>query len=239
MNKLIILAQSGADSQANKWLNENPLFCGLLTLLIGAALAGFGLFELLKGVSLDQYGNEIKGGLGKFTSILRVAAGAAACGFGIYKASTLFAIVLGCGDSSVSPTSVQWIDPNTIQQGPTLHEALPDVLLTRIKNVQAIFADVDGTPLDKWIDDFKRDLHPEDNVKIWEDMAIAYESFCGNRGLALEPRKEAFKVILMRSLMSDADVLSRLNLKHISIDDAKAIIAAYPSVAKPITVIRQ
>jgi hypothetical protein len=39
--------------------------------------------------------------------------------------------------------------------------------------------------------------------------------------------------------MSDTDVLSRLELKHISIEDAKTIIAAYPSEAKPITVTRK
>jgi hypothetical protein len=45
--------------------------------------------------------------------------------------------------------------------------------------------------------------------------------------------------VISRSMMSDSDVLSRLDLKHISVDDAKAIIAAYPGEAKPIEVIRQ
>ena len=42
------------------------------------------------------------------------------------------------------------------------------------QKIQAIFADVDSTPLDKWIDDFKRDLDPEGNIKIWEDMVVPY-----------------------------------------------------------------
>lgn len=85
MSNLIVLAQRGADSPTNKWLNENPLVLGLIALLIGAALAGSGIYEMRKGVSRDKYGNEIKGGLGKMTSILRVVMGAAACVFGIYK----------------------------------------------------------------------------------------------------------------------------------------------------------
>ena len=153
--------------------------------------------------------------------------------------AALLTSILGCGGTSAPESPVQWIDPNTIQQGPTIHDALPDALLTRIKNAHQIFADVDGTPLDKWIDDFKRDLDPEGNIKIWEDMAVAYTSFCDNKGLPLDTRKEVFKVVLMRSMMSDADVLSRLELKHISVDDTKTIIAAYPSEAKPIEVIRQ
>jgi hypothetical protein len=85
MNELILLAQRGADSPTNKWLNENPLILGLLAFVIGAALAGSGAYELRKGVAHDKYGNEIKGGLGKFTSLLRVGIGAAACVFGVYK----------------------------------------------------------------------------------------------------------------------------------------------------------
>lgn len=83
MNNLVLLAQWGADSPVNEWLNENPLVLGLLALLIGAALAGSGVYEMRKGLSHDRYGNEIKGGLGKMTSILRVALGAAACAFGV------------------------------------------------------------------------------------------------------------------------------------------------------------
>lgn len=153
--------------------------------------------------------------------------------------TALLAGMLGCGELPAPKSPVQMVDLNTIQPGPTIHDTLPDALLTRIKNVQLIFAEVDGTSLEKWIDDFKRDLDPEGNVKIWEDMAVAYTSFCDKKELPLDTRKEVFKVVLMRSMMSDEDVLSSLELKHISVDDAKTIIAAYPGEAKPIEVIRQ
>ncbi len=130
------------------------------------------------------------------------------------------------------------IDPNEIQQGPTLHDALPEELLARIKAVHETFADVDGTPLEKWIDDFKRDLDPEGNVRIWEDMQVAYNAYCGNRELPLATRKEVFKIVLMRSMMPDDDVLARIKLEHVSVDDVKTILAAYPGEAKPIDVIQ-
>ena len=85
MTGLKLLAQRGADSPANKWLNENPLILGLIAFVIGAVLAGSGAYELQKGVAHDKYGNEIKGGLGAFTSVIRIVAGAAACVFGVYK----------------------------------------------------------------------------------------------------------------------------------------------------------
>ncbi|MCU0709458.1 MAG: hypothetical protein MUF23_14305 [Pirellula sp.] len=146
---------------------------------------------------------------------------------------------LGCGNTTSSPgPNVTWIDPNEIQQGPTLHDDLPDELLDRIKAVHKTFSDVDGTPLEKWIDDFKRDLDPEGNIKIWEDMEVAYNSYCTNRELPLETRKEVFKIVLMRSMMPDAEVLARLDLKHVPANDVRAILAAYPGAAKPIDVMQ-
>jgi hypothetical protein len=145
----------------------------------------------------------------------------------------------GCGGNTSTPEStVQWIDLNEVQQGPTLHDKLPDELLSRIKTVHKTFADVDGTPLEKWIDDFKRDLDPEGNVKIWEDMQVAYSAYCDVRELPLATRKEVFEIVLMRSMMPDNDVLARIKLEHISVDDVKKILAAYPGEAKPIKVIQ-
>lgn len=119
-----------------------------------------------------------------------------------------------------------------------MHDTLPDELLARIKAVHGTFADVDGTPLEKWIDDFKRDLDPEGNIKIWEDMQVAYNAYCADRELPLAARKEVFKIVLMRSMMPDADVLARIELEHVPADDVRKILAAYPSEAKPIDVIR-
>ncbi|MGY8771607.1 MAG: hypothetical protein ACKVH8_24590 [Pirellulales bacterium] len=133
---------------------------------------------------------------------------------------------------------MEWIDPTDIQLSPTMHDSLPEDLITRIKKVHATFADVDESSLDKWIDDFKRDLDPESNIRIWEDMVVAYDSFCKNQDLQLETREEVFKVVLLRSMMPDNDVLSRLELEHITIDDVKSILAAYPGKAKPIEVIQ-
>jgi len=132
----------------------------------------------------------------------------------------------------------EWIDPNKIQAGPLLHDALPKELVDRIKIVHATFADVDGTPLDKWMDDFKRDLDPEGNVRIWEDMKLAYDKFINGRDLPLSTKKEIFKVVLFRSMASEQDVLSRIKLDKLTPDDARAIMAGYPSAPKPVDVIQ-
>jgi uncharacterized membrane-anchored protein len=85
MNTTLLLVRGDANSPINKWLNENPLVLGLLSLMIGIVLAGSGIYELRNGVSRDKNGNEIKGNLGKFTSIIRIVIGTAACVFGAHK----------------------------------------------------------------------------------------------------------------------------------------------------------
>ena len=85
MNIILVLVQRDPNSPINQWLNENPFVLGLLALIIGIVLAGSGIYELRNGVSRDKSGNEIKGSLGKFTSIVRIVIGTAACVFGAHK----------------------------------------------------------------------------------------------------------------------------------------------------------
>ncbi len=79
-----LFAQRGNDA-ANEWLNDNPIVLGLIFLAIGAALVISGVYELQRGVTRGKYGEEISGGLGKFTSIVRVVAGVGCCLFAVYK----------------------------------------------------------------------------------------------------------------------------------------------------------
>lgn len=162
----------------------------------------------------------------------------------VVSVAVLSLVFTGC-DRNESPPSaseakepeIAWMDPNEIQLSPTMHDSLPEELLERIKIVHATFADVDGSPLDEWISDFKRDVEPESNVKIWEDMKVAYENYCDGRELSLEMRKEVFRVVLFRSMASPEEVLERIELSVLSAADASEIMRAYPSEPKPIELI--
>lgn len=82
---IFLLAQRGADSPGNKWLGENPIVLGAIFLAIGGALAVSGAYALRKGVTQDKYGNEYRGGEGRFIAIVRLVGGVSACAFAIYK----------------------------------------------------------------------------------------------------------------------------------------------------------
>lgn len=82
MNLPFVLARNEA---INQWLNEHPLVLGAGALLIGLVVAGFGIKELMTGVSKDKFGNVLKGGYGKSISIIRVLLGAGFAIFGLYR----------------------------------------------------------------------------------------------------------------------------------------------------------
>jgi hypothetical protein len=77
-----------------------------------------------------------------------------------------------------------------IQPGPIQHPTLPPLLIARIQRLHKIFEDVYNPGLAGWIEGFQRDMHPENEVIIWEAIARAFETFLKNRTLSFEARKD-------------------------------------------------
>ena len=122
---------------------------------------------------------------------------------------------------------VQWIDPNEIQPGPVQRDSLTDSQMERVRALQKVFVEVDGQSVDQWVDNFKRDLNPDRELAIWEKMCSAYSAYCDDRDLNIDAKKEVYKVVLLRSMTSEADVLQRLKLSVLSQGDAKEIMKGY------------
>jgi len=143
--------------------------------------------------------------------------------------------LIGCKNEQ----KTQLVDPNIIEQGPILRETLTDKQLEQITYLHETFKEVDPTPKEKWIEDFKRDLNPDKEIAIWMMMANAYNSFCNNKSISLETKKEVFKLVLIRSSFPENEVLKQIALAHLSEADANSILAAYTLDAKPITVYKK
>lgn len=73
------------NEEINRWLDEHPLVLGLCAILLGAAIAGWGLYELKTGVSYDKKGRKMEGGDGQAMTILRLVVGGLIILFGLYK----------------------------------------------------------------------------------------------------------------------------------------------------------
>lgn len=122
---------------------------------------------------------------------------------------------------------VEWLDPKTIQPGPIRRDALSDEQMARIRPLQATFAEVDGQTVEQWVDSFKRDVDPDQELRVWERMAKAYQAYCDGRKLSTETKKEVYRVVLLRSMASEQDVLERANLKELSREDAFAVMKGF------------
>lgn len=126
--------------------------------------------------------------------------------------------------ASTSQPNVQWVDPSTIQAGPIQRDSLTPDQMARIRKLQAVFVEVDGQSVEEWADGFKRDLNPDRELVIWERMGKAYTGYCSKRTLTPEAKKEVFRVVLLRSMASEEDVLGRLELKVLTKNEAIEIM---------------
>lgn len=131
------------------------------------------------------------------------------------------------------------IDPNDIQMNGYIHKSLPDDLLDRIKATTDTFEIVDGLSYENAVDLYKRDLDPESNLVIWEEMARVYKNFCKSRCNTASERMDVYKALLLRSMFPDEEALARSQPKVISINEAASIISKYSLEAKPIDVIQK
>ena len=108
--------------------------------------------------------------------------------------------IAGCDRKPTkSKDDVEWVKADKLQQGEIKHENLTDSQLTKIKHFQTAFAEVDPTPLEKWIEDFRRDANPDNEIAIYEDMATAYESYTHGRTLSLDAKRDVYSIVLLRS----------------------------------------
>lgn len=87
-------------------------------------------------------------------------------------------------------------DGSELKKGPIRHENLPKSLLLRIKLVHLIFQDVYSLSLEESIDNFRRDLHPKEEIKIWENMAATYLEYTKDSKLTLDGKRDVFGKIL-------------------------------------------
>jgi hypothetical protein len=73
------------NEEINKWLNEHPLVLGLIFLVLGCALGGWGIHEFRTGVAHGKWGTQFSGGTAKLLAIVRIVAGAGCLLFGLYR----------------------------------------------------------------------------------------------------------------------------------------------------------
>jgi hypothetical protein len=151
----------------------------------------------------------------------------------------LFALVwlpAACKTRSEPAGTVVLADGATLHPGPIRHETLTPDQMRRIAVLQKTFGDVDPTPLEEWVDDFKRDRNPDREIAIYEAMAQAYTGYCTRHSVTPEARMEVYKLVLVRSRAPDDEVRRTVPLKVLNREQAEEVLRGYPAPPQPIEI---
>ena len=146
--------------------------------------------------------------------------------------------IVSCKKKTTPESNVQNTNIESLTPGPIVHESLNKEQLDKIKFIQETFKEVYPVSLEETITNFKRDQNPDNEIDVWLNMAKTFQPFSTeNAGeQKLEIRKEAFKLILMRSMMTEKEAVSSADLKLLNDNQIQEILKNYTLDAKPIKV---
>jgi hypothetical protein len=136
------------------------------------------------------------------------------------------------------PAQTTTVDPNTIQFSPHRHRELPPALLARIKATTDLFEKIDGISYEQAVDLYKRDLDPEENLVLYEEMARAYKLFCQQRCTTRPEQLDVYRSLLLRTMWPAEEAMKRVKLQVLKPVEAAAVMRLYRLRAKPIEVIQ-
>lgn len=143
-----------------------------------------------------------------------------------------------CNSNHQNEQESMKVDVNTLHVSPVVHDTLSSAQLEKIGFIHNSFAEVQPGTLEETITDFKRDQNPDNEIAIWLSMANAYKNFVQKKGSSLDiaAKKEAYKLILLRSEMSGKEAVAEAKLKLLSSTDVSDILSYYDQAPEPIKV---
>ena len=150
-------------------------------------------------------------------------------------------ILSSCNSNSEEQNEIQTINPYEIKQSEIVHNELTTEQINKIKKIHSTFQEVDNISLEQTITDFKRDLNPDNEIKVWLNMADAYENFLNSIDgkMDLNTKNEVYGLILSRSMMPNEEAIKNSNLKILSKNEAEKVLSFYKEEPDPIDVIQK
>jgi len=96
-----------------------------------------------------------------------------------------------------------WVDPKSLKESPPTSE-LSDEQLERIKRIASCLQEHDSTPVKQWIENMRRDRHPENEIRVWEEIIESYHEELAERPTSdYGERHLVYRVLLTASMLSN------------------------------------
>ena len=149
-----------------------------------------------------------------------------------------FVILYSCNLNQKKESTIITVDPKEIRVNEIIHDSLSKTQIDLITKIQSTFAEVYPVSLEETITDFKRDLDVDREINIWLTMCNAYVSYINSKQskLALSRKKEAFKLILSRSMMPSDEAIKNSKLSLLTEQEAQEVLSYYTDVPIPMRI---
>jgi len=139
-----------------------------------------------------------------------------------------FVTLAGCSQSRQNENPGSASEIKDLNANKNRHGSLTEQQLKEIKRIHHAFSEVNSSSLEETINNFKRDQNPDIEIAIWSQMADAYERFAVHKHIEEHDKKvEAYEVILLRSTMSEEEVMKKLSLSYLSKEELEEIFSYY------------
>lgn len=125
------------------------------------------------------------------------------------------------------PKAARLANLASLKPEPIKRQGLSPKQMERIYKLRDTLAEVERSPIERWVDNFKRDVDPDKELTIWERIADGYARHCSRKRLSLEAKEDVFQLLLLRSMASEQEVLSHVKLKTLTLDEAKEVLKGF------------
>jgi hypothetical protein len=94
-----------------------------------------------------------------------------------------------------SQKNLKKVESKKLMMSPIRHKELPKDLVGRVRLIRAALWGACSHSMEYWLDGFKRDAHPSQEIAWWEHVAAAYMEFAKMTLLSRKQHEHAFSVI--------------------------------------------
>tara|TARA_Y100000310_G_scaffold336568_1_gene421485 strand:- start:803 stop:1222 length:420 start_codon:yes stop_codon:yes gene_type:complete len=103
---------------------------------------------------------------------------------------------------------------------PKKNRKFSEDFIEKTKYLHKVFNEVSPSTLERWLDDFDRDMNPEKELAIWMHMAKTYEEVIKEFPNELNTRKGIFQVLLNASSgMSAEEIAQDERFKQLNLNE--------------------
>ena len=99
-------------------------------------------------------------------------------------------------DESLVTVTINDLDKLKIMAPPIIHEKLPEDLIIRIRLIRSALLSVYPHSMEFWIEGFKRDAHPTQEVFWWEHLCCCFLEYVQMQPMTIKQYESTYKILI-------------------------------------------